>query len=69
QGGIAAMRQKGIGSNVVAWTAFNGLIRDEHDRYTVLITHSDGCIPSGIVAFNFFFSPTTPIPQLPDPAQ
>jgi hypothetical protein len=54
---------------MVAWTAFNGLVNDDAEGkpYSVKISHSNGFIPSSIIAQSYFFYPETPIPQLIDP--
>lgn len=64
---IAVMRQKGIGSDRVGWTAFNGAV----NSFTtpVSMSHSAGFLPCSIVAQAYFFSPGTDIPQLDDPPQ
>lgn len=66
---IAAMRKKGINADTVAWTAFNGLVNDEEENknYFVKISHSQGYMPSSIIAQSFLFYPGTPIPHLADP--
>ena len=66
---VSSMRKKGINADMVAWTAFNGLVNDDAEGkpYSVKISHSNGFIPSSIIAQSYFFYPETPIPQLPDP--
>jgi hypothetical protein len=66
---ISSMRKKGINADMVAWTAFNGLVNDDAEGkpYSVKISHSNGFIPSSIIAQSYFFYPETPIPQLIDP--
>ena len=63
---IAAMRQKGIGSDRVTWTAFSGAV--ESFASPVTLNHAAGFLPCSILAQAFLFNPAMPIPKLPDPA-